>query len=304
MDHVLFMSDQVTWSHIPLNQSGLITCCSVRFVVHAIHANRKGLVFLFEEPQKTLSHNHLISFTCFTWVSFPCPRWAPASLGVNDPLFCVLCSNSPHTSASWAWPSREVLPRNSSGPVNPAVVYVSTLDAGGCVESGPKLCLRLVLFCAECFCEGGEDTRIPLLREVFEAFPGTPVNIDIKVDNDTLIKKVRLDTSAQHVELNTKPSAVIRWCHNGNNYNICRFLSWLLSMIESIWLSGAILATRLWRSVTKRYVYLKFSAWLVFRVLQYSKAAHPVVGWCLRLPPPLSVSPWRWGVTGAGAESA
>lgn len=49
---------------------------------------------------------------------------------------------------------------------------------------------RLVLFCAECFCEGGEDARIPLLREVFEAFPNTPVNIDIKVNNDTLIRKV------------------------------------------------------------------------------------------------------------------
>lgn len=48
----------------------------------------------------------------------------------------------------------------------------------------------LVLVCAECFCEGGEDKRIPLLKEVFDAFPNTPVNIDIKANNDTLIKKV------------------------------------------------------------------------------------------------------------------
>lgn len=48
------------------------------------------------------------------------------------------------------------------------------------------------LVCAECFCEGGEDKRIPLLRDIFDAFPNTPVNIDIKVNNDTLIKKVRL----------------------------------------------------------------------------------------------------------------
>uniref|UniRef100_A0AAQ4QN54 Glycerophosphodiester phosphodiesterase domain containing 1 n=1 Tax=Gasterosteus aculeatus aculeatus TaxID=481459 RepID=A0AAQ4QN54_GASAC len=41
-----------------------------------------------------------------------------------------------------------------------------------------------------CFCEGGEDKRIPLLKEVFDAFPNTPVNIDIKANNDTLIKKV------------------------------------------------------------------------------------------------------------------
>ncbi|CAB1347495.1 unnamed protein product [Coregonus sp. 'balchen'] len=47
-----------------------------------------------------------------------------------------------------------------------------------------------VTFQRECVCEGGEDKRMPLLRDVFEAFPKTPVNIDIKVNNDTLIKKV------------------------------------------------------------------------------------------------------------------
>lgn len=57
---------------------------------------------------------------------------------------------------------------------------------------------HLVVFCVEFFCEGGEDKRIPLLREVFEAFPNTPVNIDIKVNNDTLIKKVGVNQSSQH----------------------------------------------------------------------------------------------------------
>ncbi|KAL4647664.1 glycerophosphodiester phosphodiesterase domain-containing protein 1 isoform X1 [Arapaima gigas] len=47
-----------------------------------------------------------------------------------------------------------------------------------------------VVPCAECMCEGGEDKCIPLLKDVFEAFPETPVNIDIKVDDDTLIRKV------------------------------------------------------------------------------------------------------------------
>uniref|UniRef100_A0A8C4E752 Glycerophosphodiester phosphodiesterase domain containing 1 n=1 Tax=Dicentrarchus labrax TaxID=13489 RepID=A0A8C4E752_DICLA len=42
----------------------------------------------------------------------------------------------------------------------------------------------------KCLNTGGEDKRIPLLRDVFDAFPNTPVNIDIKVNNDTLIKKV------------------------------------------------------------------------------------------------------------------
>uniref|UniRef100_A0A672HTC9 GP-PDE domain-containing protein n=1 Tax=Salarias fasciatus TaxID=181472 RepID=A0A672HTC9_SALFA len=52
------------------------------------------------------------------------------------------------------------------------------------------LCKLGVTFQRECVCEGGQDKRIPLLRDVFEAFPNTPVNIDIKVNNDTLIKKV------------------------------------------------------------------------------------------------------------------
>ncbi|RXN04024.1 glycerophosphodiester phosphodiesterase domain-containing 1 [Labeo rohita] len=54
----------------------------------------------------------------------------------------------------------------------------------------PYLCKLGVTFKRECYCEGGDDKRIPLLRDVFEAFPNTPVNIDIKVNNDILIKKV------------------------------------------------------------------------------------------------------------------
>ncbi|KAG7478792.1 lysophospholipase D GDPD1 [Solea senegalensis] len=57
-------------------------------------------------------------------------------------------------------------------------------------ELPPYLCKLGVTFQRECFCEGGEDKRIPLLRDVFEAFPETPVNVDIKVNNDTLIKKI------------------------------------------------------------------------------------------------------------------
>ncbi|KAG7278946.1 hypothetical protein CRUP_036597 [Coryphaenoides rupestris] len=42
----------------------------------------------------------------------------------------------------------------------------------------------------ECYCNAGEDKCMPLLSDVFEAFPNTPVNVDIKVNNDLLIKKV------------------------------------------------------------------------------------------------------------------
>ncbi|XP_036415530.1 lysophospholipase D GDPD1 isoform X1 [Colossoma macropomum] len=54
----------------------------------------------------------------------------------------------------------------------------------------PYLCKLGVTFKRECFVEGGNDKHIPLLRDVFEAFPNMPINIDIKVNDDTLIKKV------------------------------------------------------------------------------------------------------------------
>ncbi len=38
--------------------------------------------------------------------------------------------------------------------------------------------------------KGGEDRQIPLLKDVFGAFPNLPINIDIKIDNDDLIRKV------------------------------------------------------------------------------------------------------------------
>lgn len=78
----------------------------------------------------------------------------------------------------------------------------------------------VLFFRAECFCEGGEDTRFPLLREVFEAFPYTPVNIDIKVNDDTLIKKVRPVCSVQHVESTPR--------HNNDSACISRQVSELV----------------------------------------------------------------------------
>ncbi|XP_026888190.1 lysophospholipase D GDPD1 isoform X2 [Electrophorus electricus] len=54
----------------------------------------------------------------------------------------------------------------------------------------PYLCKLGVTFKRECFVEGGGSRRIPLLRDVFEAFPSLPINIDIKVNDDRLIRKV------------------------------------------------------------------------------------------------------------------
>lgn len=52
------------------------------------------------------------------------------------------------------------------------------------------MCVSFLFLCAEFYCAGGHDKQIPLLRDVFDAFPNTPINVDIKVNNDTLIKKV------------------------------------------------------------------------------------------------------------------
>uniref|UniRef100_A0A7N5K570 Glycerophosphodiester phosphodiesterase domain containing 1 n=1 Tax=Ailuropoda melanoleuca TaxID=9646 RepID=A0A7N5K570_AILME len=66
-------------------------------------------------------------------------------------------------------------------------VNVNISDLKYC-ELPPYLGKLDVTFQRACQCEG-KDNRIPLLKEVFEAFPNTPINIDIKVNNNVLIKK-------------------------------------------------------------------------------------------------------------------
>lgn len=51
-------------------------------------------------------------------------------------------------------------------------------------------CKLLAVLSVDHVTPGGDDRRIPLLREVYEHFPGIPINIDIKVNNDQLIQKV------------------------------------------------------------------------------------------------------------------
>ncbi|KAM6465101.1 lysophospholipase D GDPD1 isoform 2-T2 [Liasis olivaceus] len=81
------------------------------------------------------------------------------------------------------------------------------------------LCKLDVTFQKECQCEG-EDKRIPLLQEVFEAFPHTPVNIDIKVNNDLLIKKVSELVSCykrEHLTVwGSVSHEVVEKCHKEN----------------------------------------------------------------------------------------
>ena len=37
----------------------------------------------------------------------------------------------------------------------------------------------------------GEAERMPTLEEVFQQFPNTPINLDVKGDDDELMKMVR-----------------------------------------------------------------------------------------------------------------
>uniref|UniRef100_A0A673K0V4 GP-PDE domain-containing protein n=1 Tax=Sinocyclocheilus rhinocerous TaxID=307959 RepID=A0A673K0V4_9TELE len=84
----------------------------------------------------------------------------------------------------------------------------------------PYLCKLGVTFKRECYCEGGDDKRIPLLRDVFESFPNTPVNIDIKVNNDILIKKVSelvVQYNREHLTVwGNSSNKIIKKCYKEN----------------------------------------------------------------------------------------
>ncbi|XP_038615044.1 lysophospholipase D GDPD1 isoform X2 [Tachyglossus aculeatus] len=98
-------------------------------------------------------------------------------------------------------------------------VNVNISDLKYC-ELPPYLCKLDVTFQKACQCEG-EDNRIPLLKEVFEAFPHTPVNIDIKVNNSLLIKKVSELVSQykrEHITVwGNANYEIVKKCHRENS---------------------------------------------------------------------------------------
>uniref|UniRef100_A0A8C5KCM6 Glycerophosphodiester phosphodiesterase domain containing 1 n=1 Tax=Jaculus jaculus TaxID=51337 RepID=A0A8C5KCM6_JACJA len=89
-----------------------------------------------------------------------------------------LCKHISHRGGAW-------------GPRTPNLVPVfqnTTITPFSTSMAGTWISKRLKHDVA-CQCEG-KDNRIPLLKEVFEAFPNIPINIDIKVNNNVLIQKV------------------------------------------------------------------------------------------------------------------
>lgn len=59
-------------------------------------------------------------------------------------------------------------------------------------EDLPRILKNLkVTFCKDRYCESqSEDSKIPLLTEVFRSFPNVAINLDIKEENDQLIDEV------------------------------------------------------------------------------------------------------------------
>ena len=51
--------------------------------------------------------------------------------------------------------------------------------------------MNSMVFSGKCHVSG-EDRQIPLLEEVFKEFQKTPVNVDIKINDDKLIEKVKI----------------------------------------------------------------------------------------------------------------
>ncbi|KAG9348353.1 hypothetical protein JZ751_002088 [Albula glossodonta] len=95
--------------------------------------------------------------------------------------------------------------------------YISELAYA---ELPSYLCKLDVTFQKECYCEGGEDQHIPLLKDVFEAFPQTPINIDIKVNDDILIKKVSdlvMKYDREHLTVwGNSSSKIVQKCYKEN----------------------------------------------------------------------------------------
>ncbi|XP_074643878.1 lysophospholipase D GDPD1-like isoform X2 [Tubulanus polymorphus] len=82
-----------------------------------------------------------------------------------------------------------------------------------------KACMK-VDFYPDHSISAGDDRRIPLLADVFKAFPHLPINIDIKVDNDVLIQKVSdltKEFNREHLTVwGNKSSIITNKCYKQN----------------------------------------------------------------------------------------
>ncbi|XP_018101724.1 lysophospholipase D GDPD1 isoform X1 [Xenopus laevis] len=98
-------------------------------------------------------------------------------------------------------------------------VNVNIPDLNYC-DLPPYLCQLDVTFEKDCCCNGGEDKCIPLLKDVFEEFPNIPINIDIKVNNNILVKKVSelvRENKREHLTVwGNADYDIVQKCHREN----------------------------------------------------------------------------------------
>ncbi|XP_056414562.1 lysophospholipase D GDPD1 [Hyla sarda] len=114
----------------------------------------------------------------------------------------------------------------------------------------PYLCQLDVTFEKDCCCEGGDDRRIPLLKEVFEAFPETPINIDIKVNNDILVKKVSelvREHKREHLTVwGNADYQIVQKCHKENGSIPLLFCSQRVLLLVGLFYTGLLPFFPLW----------------------------------------------------------
>ncbi|RXG60943.1 Glycerophosphodiester phosphodiesterase domain-containing protein 1 [Armadillidium vulgare] len=113
-------------------------------------------------------------------------------------------------------------------------------DSGGLISSRKysdlplmKKDLPLDFMPGVVFSGTSEDRRFPLLQEVFELFPNTPINIDIKVNNDQLISKVNdliKHHNREHITVwGNMKDIITQKCYK-ENPNICLLFSFRRTM--------------------------------------------------------------------------
>ncbi|XP_023675217.1 lysophospholipase D GDPD1 [Paramormyrops kingsleyae] len=108
----------------------------------------------------------------------------------------------------------------------------------------PYLCKLGVTFQSESSCEGGEDKRIPLLKEVFDSFPDTPVNIDIKVNDNILIQKVSelvKQYNREHLTVwGNASSKIVQKCYRENPHIPILFSMRRVVMLVGLFYTGLL----------------------------------------------------------------
>nr|CAD7262540.1 unnamed protein product [Timema shepardi]CAD7567876.1 unnamed protein product [Timema californicum] len=107
-----------------------------------------------------------------------------------------------------------------------------------------ELPLDFIPGCSFIGSEDPKDRRFTLLRDVFQEFPGIPINIDIKVDDDNLIRKVSDLIKQYHREEITVwgnfSDVITRKCYSENPRVNLLFSMWRVVNLVALLYSGLL----------------------------------------------------------------